>query len=38
VTLEITAEIPNGVPDNVQRTVTENSVALKFTTHGFETA
>jgi predicted AAA+ superfamily ATPase len=38
VTLEITAEIPNGAPDNVQRTVTENSVALKFTTHGFETA
>jgi len=38
VTLEIAAEIPNGAPDNVQRTVTENSVALKFMTHGFETA
>jgi predicted AAA+ superfamily ATPase len=38
VTLEITAEIPNGAPDNVQRTVTENAVTLKFTSHGFETA
>ncbi len=37
VTLEIEAEIPSGAPDNVVRTVTENSRTLKFTTHGFET-
>jgi predicted AAA+ superfamily ATPase len=38
VTLEIEAEIPAGVPDNVVRTVTENSRSLKFTTNsGFET-
>ncbi len=36
VTLEIEAEIPQGVPDNVVRTVTENSRTLKFTTQGFE--
>jgi hypothetical protein len=36
VTLEIDAVIPTGVPDNVVRTVTENSRTLKFTTHGFE--
>jgi hypothetical protein len=36
VTLEIEAEVPNGAPENVVRTVTENSRALKFTTHGFE--
>ena len=36
VTLEIEAEIPNGAPDNVVRTVTENSRTLKFSTHGFE--
>jgi hypothetical protein len=36
VTLEITAEISGGVPDNVVRTVTENSRTLKFKTHGFE--
>ena len=38
VTLEIEAEVPAGVPDNVVRTVTENSRSLKFTTNsGFET-
>jgi len=37
VTLEIHAEIPNGAPDNVVRTVTENSRTLKFTNAGFET-
>jgi hypothetical protein len=38
VTLEIEAEIPAGTPDNVMRTVTENSRTLKFTTNsGFET-
>jgi hypothetical protein len=36
VTLEIEAEIPNGAPDNVVRTVTENSRTLKFTSQGFE--
>jgi len=36
VTLEIDAEIPNGTPDNVVRTVTENSRTLKFESHGFE--
>jgi hypothetical protein len=38
VTLEIEAEIPAGAPDNVVRTVTENSRTLKFTSNsGFET-
>lgn len=37
VTLEIEAEIPSGAPDQVVRTVTENSRTLKFTSHGFET-
>ncbi len=36
VTLEIDAQIPDGAPDNVVRTVTENSRTLKFKTHGFE--
>jgi predicted AAA+ superfamily ATPase len=36
VTLEIHAEIPSGAPDNIVRTVTENSVTLKFSEHGFE--
>jgi predicted AAA+ superfamily ATPase len=36
VTLEIEAEIPNGAPDNVVRTVTENGRTLKFTNHEFE--
>jgi predicted AAA+ superfamily ATPase len=36
VTLEIEAEIPGGAPDNVVRTVTENSRTLKFSSHGFE--
>ena len=36
VTLEIEAKIPNGTPDNVVRTVTENSRTLKFTSQGFE--
>jgi hypothetical protein len=38
VTLEIEAEIPAGVPNNVVRTVTENSRTLKFTSRGFEKA
>ena len=36
VTLEIDAEIPDGAPENVVRTVTENSRTLKFVSHGFE--
>jgi predicted AAA+ superfamily ATPase len=36
ITLEIEAKIPNGAPDNVIRTVTENSRTLKFMSHGFE--
>jgi predicted AAA+ superfamily ATPase len=36
VTLEIDAEVPDGAPDNVVRTVTENSRTLKFTSQGFE--
>jgi hypothetical protein len=36
VTLEIDAQIPSGAPENVVRTVTENSLALKFTSQGFE--
>jgi predicted AAA+ superfamily ATPase len=36
VTLEIEAEIPNGAPDNVVRTVTENGRTLKFKSQGFE--
>jgi hypothetical protein len=35
-TLEIEATVPDGVPENVVRTVTENSRTLKFTSHGFE--
>lgn len=36
VTLEIEAEIPSGVPENVVRTVTENGRTLKFSSQGFE--
>ena len=36
VTLEIEADIPAGAPENVVRTVTENSRTLKFTSQGFE--
>ena len=36
ITVDISAEIPDGAPDNVVRTVTENCHTLKFTTHGFE--
>jgi len=36
VTLEIEAEIPDGAPDQVVRTVTENSRTLKFNNQGFE--
>ena len=36
VTLEIEATLPGGTPENVVRTVTENSRTLKFTSQGFE--
>jgi predicted AAA+ superfamily ATPase len=36
ITLEIEADIPNGAPDHVVRTVTENSRTLKFIQAGFE--
>jgi hypothetical protein len=36
VTIEMEAEIPDGAPDHVVRTVTENSRTLKFTSQGFE--
>lgn len=36
VTLEIEVRIPDGVPDNVIRTVSENCRTLKFTNMGFE--
>ncbi len=36
VTLEISAEVPAGVPDQVARIVTENGRTLQFTSQGFE--
>ncbi|MFW5398076.1 MAG: putative AAA+ superfamily ATPase [Candidatus Accumulibacter regalis] len=36
VTIEVEAEIPDGAPDHVVRTVTENSRTLRFTSQGFE--
>jgi hypothetical protein len=36
VTLEISADVPAGVPDQVVRIVTENSRTLRFDNHGFE--
>ncbi|GBL16137.1 hypothetical protein MTo_03458 [Microcystis aeruginosa NIES-1211] len=36
VTLEIEADIPDGVPDDVVRTVTENCRTLKFNNQSFE--
>jgi hypothetical protein len=36
VTLEIEASLPDGASDQIVRTVTENSSALRFTSHGFE--
>jgi predicted AAA+ superfamily ATPase len=36
VILDIEADVSTGVPDNVVRTVTENSRTLKFTSQGFE--
>ena len=36
VTLEIEASLATGAPEQVVRTVTENSRTLKFTSQGFE--
>ncbi|MBW4585892.1 hypothetical protein G7B40_004750 [Aetokthonos hydrillicola Thurmond2011] len=36
VTLEVQVQLPNGVPDHVIRTVSENCRTLKFKTHNFE--
>ena len=36
VTLEIEAHMPEGAPEKVVRTVTENCRTLKFTNQGFE--
>ena len=36
IMLEIEVEIPEGVPDSVVRTVTENCRTLKFVNHAFE--
>jgi hypothetical protein len=36
VTLEVHAEVQQGVPEKVVRTVTENCRTLKFQDHGFE--
>ena len=36
VTIEVSAEIPDGAPENIVSTVTENSKTLKITSHGFE--
>jgi len=38
VTLEIRAKVPDGVPEHVVRTVTENCRTLQFTTQEFEEA
>jgi hypothetical protein len=36
VFVEIEAEMPQGVPEEVQRTVSENAGVLRFNSHGFE--
>ncbi len=36
ITLEIEVRVPTGLPENVVRTVTENSRVLKFTSADFE--
>ncbi|MEQ8786520.1 MAG: Swt1 family HEPN domain-containing protein [Pirellulaceae bacterium] len=36
IILEVEVNVPDGVPDNVVRTVMENCRTLKFTTQGFE--
>jgi predicted AAA+ superfamily ATPase len=36
ITLEIHVELPDGTPDHIVRTVTENCRTLRFKAHGFE--
>ncbi len=36
VTMEVHATLPDGAPEHVIRTVTENCRTLKFTSFGFE--
>ena len=36
ISLEINANLPNGAPENVQRTVRENARTLKFKVSEFE--
>jgi hypothetical protein len=36
VSLEINASLPNGAPENIQRTVRENARTLKFKVSDFE--
>ena len=36
VTLEISVNIPDGIPENIVRTVNENCRTLKFDEQGFE--
>ncbi len=36
VTLEIEVDVPDGVPENVERIVTENSTSLRLDSHAFE--
>ena len=36
VTLEIAVTMPDGAPEQIVRTVTENSRTLRFNSHGFE--
>ena len=36
VTLEIEVHVPGGVPERVERVVTENCATLKFDAHSFE--
>ncbi len=36
ITMEIHADLPEGVPEHIVRTVTENCRTLKFTNYGFE--
>jgi hypothetical protein len=36
VSIEIEAEMPEGTPEHIQRTVSENARVLKFQAQGFE--
>ncbi len=36
ITVEIDAEVPEGVPEDIQRIILENGTALKFSSQSFE--